>query len=140
MNILLAFNSHYFLPALVCLKSLLANNTWCQITVYVLYLDLKPEEIQRFADCAARWGNARVEFIRVPEEAFSVAQALDSFTQGGAWASFEEREKGCIAAGMAADFVVLGENPFEVNPQSINQIPVLATYLAGRPVYSAEDL
>ena len=75
----------------------------------------------------------------LPEEAFTVEEALNSFTQGGAWASFEEREKGCIAPGMMADFVVLGENPFEVPPQEINRIPVLATYLAGRPVYSAEE-
>ena len=75
----------------------------------------------------------------LPEEAFTVEEALNSFTQGGAWASFEEREKGCIAPGMMADFVVLGENPFEVPPQEINRIPVLATYLAGRPVYSVEE-
>ena len=70
MNILLAFNSNYFLPALVLLKSLLVNNSWCKITIYVLYLDLKEEEIRRFSDCAVQWGNARAEFIRVPEDAF----------------------------------------------------------------------
>lgn len=70
MNILLAFNSNYFLPALVLLKSLLVNNSWCKITIYVLYLDLKEEEIRRFSDSAVQWGNARAEFIRVPEDAF----------------------------------------------------------------------
>ena len=48
-----------------------------------------------------------------PEEALSVREALDSFTQYGAYASFEENCKGRIRAGMLADFVVLGENPFE---------------------------
>lgn len=70
MNILLAFNSNYFLPALVLLKSLLVNNSWCKITIYVLYLDLKEEEIRRFSDSAVQWGNAQAEFIRVPEDAF----------------------------------------------------------------------
>ena len=46
MNILLAFNSNYYMPALVLLQSLLVNNRWCRdIRVYVLYADLKPEEI-----------------------------------------------------------------------------------------------
>ena len=73
MNILLAFNSNYFLPALVCMKSLLTHNRWCEITIYVLYLELKDEEIRRFADSVAQWGNARAVFIRVPEDAFSDA-------------------------------------------------------------------
>lgn len=74
MNILLAFNSHYFLPALVLLRSLLINNQWCpEIVIYVMYLDLKEEEIQRFSRSAREWGNARVEFIRVPEDAFADA-------------------------------------------------------------------
>jgi predicted amidohydrolase YtcJ len=66
-----------------------------------------------------------------------VAQALDSFTKCGAWASFEEKQKGTIASGMLADFVILGENPFVVAPEQIDKIPVLATYLAGRAVFTA---
>lgn len=74
MNILLAFNSNYFLPALVMLNSLLKNNRWCpEIVIYVMYLDLKEEEIRRFVQEAEKWGNARAEFIRVPEDAFADA-------------------------------------------------------------------
>lgn len=74
MNILLAFNSNYFLPALVMVNSLLKNNTWCpEIVFYIMYLDLKEEEIHRFCDFVSRWGNARAEFIRVPEDAFQNA-------------------------------------------------------------------
>lgn len=73
----------------------------------------------------------------LPDEAFSVAQAINSFTSGGAWASFEEHLKGEIQAGMLADFVVLGENPFTVAASSIQDIPVLATYLGGQKVYCA---
>lgn len=71
MNILLAFNSNYFMPALVLLKSLLANNQWCsEIVIYVMYLDLKEDEIRRFSQSTKAWGCARAEFIRVPEDAF----------------------------------------------------------------------
>lgn len=74
MNILLSFNSYYFLPALVLLRSLLVNNRWCpEIVIYVMYLDLTKEEIQRFSQSAKTWGNARVEFIRVPEDSFADA-------------------------------------------------------------------
>lgn len=74
-----------------------------------------------------------------PEEALSVREALDSFTQYGAYASFEENCKGRIRAGMLADFVVLGENPFETAPDRLHAIDVLATYLGGACVYRRED-
>lgn len=74
MNILLSFNSNYFLPALVLLRSLLMNNRWCEnITVYVLYLELTEEEIRRFSDAAREFGNGQAVFVRVPEDAFADA-------------------------------------------------------------------
>ncbi|MDO5416998.1 MAG: amidohydrolase, partial [Lachnospiraceae bacterium] len=47
----------------------------------------------------------------LPEQKFSVQEALDSYTIRGAEASFEEHVKGRIQKGMLADFVVLDENP-----------------------------
>lgn len=73
-------------------------------------------------------------------EKFTVQQALDSYTRAGAYASFEEAVKGQIRPGMLADFVVLGKNPFSVEPCSIQDIPVLATFLGGQAVYSREKL
>lgn len=70
-----------------------------------------------------------------PEESLSVREALDSFTKGGAFASFEEGQKGCIREGMLADFVVLSENPFHVAKNDIHKISVLETYLDGKCVY-----
>ncbi len=72
----------------------------------------------------------------LPGEAFTVEEAIDSFTSGGAYASFEEDKKGRIQPGMLADFVVLGGNPFTAAPDAIQNIPVLTTYLAGNRVYS----
>ena len=73
----------------------------------------------------------------LPDQAFTVAEALDSYTSGGAYASFEENSKGRIAPGMIADFVVLGANPFETDVNSIKDIPVCATYLGGKQVCKA---
>jgi len=74
----------------------------------------------------------------LPEEAFTVAEALDSFTIRGAEASFEEDRKGRIAPGYLADFTVLGADPFAVEPREIHAIPVRETWLGGVRVYAAE--
>lgn len=71
----------------------------------------------------------------LPEEAFTVQEALDSYTIRSAEASFEEKVKGGIAEGMMADFVVLGANPFETAEDAIKDIPVCQTYVGGELVY-----
>jgi predicted amidohydrolase YtcJ len=71
----------------------------------------------------------------LPAEAFTVQEALDSFTCGGAYASFEEQRKGKIQPGMAADFVILDTDPFLVRPSDICRISVTQTFLAGNCVY-----
>jgi predicted amidohydrolase YtcJ len=75
----------------------------------------------------------------LPGEAFSVQEALDSFTVHSAEASFEEDRKGRIREGYLADFVILGRDPFETAPREIHRIPILATYLGGRCVYAAPE-
>ena len=72
----------------------------------------------------------------LPEQAFTVQEVLDSYTIKGAEGSFEENRKGQIKKGMLADFVVLGQNPFEVAPNKIKDIPVNATYLGGKCVFA----
>lgn len=71
----------------------------------------------------------------LPEEAFTVQEALDNYTIRGAEASFEEDRKGRIQPGMLADFTVLGQNPFETAPERLKDIPVCATYLSGKKVF-----
>lgn len=72
------------------------------------------------------------------EEAVSVEEALASYTSQGAYASFEEKEKGKIREGMKADFVILKEDPAAVLKEEIGRIPVLETWLDGRCVFRAE--
>ena len=73
----------------------------------------------------------------LPKEAFTVQEALDSFTKTAAFSSFDEKNKGQILPGMLADFVILGENPFQAAPNAIKDIQVLATVLEGCPVFTA---
>ena len=71
----------------------------------------------------------------LPEEAFTVAEALDSFTSGGAYACFQEHIRGKIQPGMLADFVILQKNPFTEPTSNIRKIPVLETHLSGKKVF-----
>ena len=74
----------------------------------------------------------------LPDEEFTVHEAIDSFTKAGAYASFEENVKGQIKPGMLADFVVLRENPFEAEKDGLKDIPVLATFVGGQCVFKKE--
>src|SRR4029450_4980645 len=57
-----------------------------------------------------------------PTQKVTAAQALPIATINGAYASSEEAIKGSIAAGKLADFVVLEQDPHEVDPDQIMNI------------------
>ncbi|MGH3967121.1 MAG: hypothetical protein ACRDTV_03130 [Mycobacterium sp.] len=42
-----------------------------------------------------------------------------------------ERELGSIAVGKLANFTILGEDPYAVDPEPLNRIPVLGTVFSG---------
>jgi hypothetical protein len=65
----------------------------------------------------------------------SVAEALRIGTINGAYASFEERTKGSITAGKLADFVMLGEDPHDVEPDRLKHIKVMRTVVGGRTMH-----
>ncbi|MEX0912329.1 MAG: amidohydrolase [Gemmatimonadota bacterium] len=67
----------------------------------------------------------------------TVDEALRICTINGAHASFEENIKGSITPGKLADFVVLGADPHEVNPQELKDIQIVRTVVGGRTVHSA---
>ncbi len=75
----------------------------------------------------------------LPEEAFTIEEALSSFTDKGAYASFEEEKKGSLEEGYLADFVILDQDPFLTDPKKIHEIRVLETWLNGNRVYQSKD-
>ncbi|PYQ04280.1 MAG: amidohydrolase, partial [Acidobacteria bacterium] len=66
--------------------------------------------------------------------------ALRHYTIDGAYASFEESEKGSIATGKRADLVVLSEDLFRLPPDAILKTRVLLTVMDGRVVHRAPEL
>lgn len=71
----------------------------------------------------------------LPNESFTIQEALDSYTKKGAYSSFEEHLKGKIEKKMLSDFVILNQNPFEAELEKLKDISVEATYLGGKKVY-----
>ncbi|WP_121616501.1 amidohydrolase [Virgibacillus halodenitrificans] len=75
-----------------------------------------------------------------PEECVSVYDAIRAVTINAAYAYFEEDQKGSIKEGKLADFVVLDQNPFKVDPIKIKDLQVLETIKEGESIYSAESV
>lgn len=72
----------------------------------------------------------------LPEQKLSVEEALYGFTQGAAYASFEENIKGSITPGKLADMVVLSENIYEIDPDKIKDVAVHMTFVGGKLLYN----
>ena len=73
-----------------------------------------------------------------PTQKISMDQALAAYTRGSAFAEFAEKEKGLLAPGMLADFVVLDRDPTAVAPQKLLETKVLRTVVGGKTVYEAK--
>jgi predicted amidohydrolase YtcJ len=72
-----------------------------------------------------------------PRQRITVDEALRVCTLNGAWASFEEQDKGSLEPGKLADLVVLGRDPLAEDPQTLVTIPVERTLVGGRWVYES---
>ena len=70
-----------------------------------------------------------------PEERITIEDAIRNYTAEGAYASFEEKEKGQIAVGMLADFVVHTKDLLTIEPKEFLQTEPEMTILGGRVVY-----
>ncbi len=71
----------------------------------------------------------------VPEQKLTVAEAIEAYTVGSAYAEFQEKDKGSITPGKLADFVVLSDDIFKIPQASIKNVRVEATFLGGKLVY-----
>ncbi len=70
-----------------------------------------------------------------PEEKISLEEAIAFYTAGSAYAEFMETDKGTLAEGKLADFVVLDQNLFDVDKKEILKTKVVMTVVGGRIMY-----
>jgi predicted amidohydrolase YtcJ len=67
-----------------------------------------------------------------PKQRITIQEALQVGTMNGAYASFEENQKGSITPGKLADLVVLGRDPLREDPSKLIGIPVQRTMVGGK--------
>ncbi|OUJ72213.1 amidohydrolase [Hymenobacter crusticola] len=73
-----------------------------------------------------------------PENALSRPDALRGMTTWAAHAAFEEKQKGRIQPGMAADFVLLDKDLLKAPAPELRGAKVLQTWIAGEKVYPSK--
>jgi len=72
-----------------------------------------------------------------PEEKLSIEEALRCYTINGAYAAFEDHNRGSIEVGKLADLVFLAEDLTNVPAERIKDIEVVATMVGGKIVYGS---
>ncbi|HEY2374636.1 MAG TPA: amidohydrolase family protein [Gemmatimonadaceae bacterium] len=71
----------------------------------------------------------------IPEQKITVEDALRAYTSNAAYAEFMEKEKGTLAKGMLADFVILDRDLTKIAPETIRDTKIVMTVVGGKPVY-----
>jgi len=67
-----------------------------------------------------------------PEQRLTLNEALEATTVNPAWLARDEHRRGKLIPGFLADLVVLDRDPYELDPEQLPQVNVVATMLGGR--------
>jgi predicted amidohydrolase YtcJ len=73
------------------------------------------------------------------ENSLSRKEALKGMTIWAAISNFEEKEKGSLEVGKAADFVILNNDIMEANEKNILKIKVVQTFIDGENVFTSKQ-
>jgi len=71
----------------------------------------------------------------ISTERLAMRKAIDAYTRGGAWASFDEQRKGLLARDMLADIVILSDDIFAGPASRLTTTEVAVTIVDGKVVY-----
>jgi hypothetical protein len=77
-----------------------------------------------------------------PDQRLTIEEAIEAYTRGPAWASFEEDIKGTLAPGKLADVAVFDTNLVEVganHPAKLLEAKVLYTIVGGQIVFESKQ-
>jgi predicted amidohydrolase YtcJ len=75
--------------------------------------------------------------VNAGPESVSVYEAVRAYTVGSAYAEFQEKHKGTLERGRLADFVILSDDVFAMEPRTIGTARVVLTVVGGRVVYQS---
>ena len=67
-----------------------------------------------------------------PEQRLTLDETLEATTVNPAWLACDEHRRGKLLPGFLADLVVLDRNPYELEPEQLPEVNVVATMLGGR--------
>jgi predicted amidohydrolase YtcJ len=71
-----------------------------------------------------------------PENKLTRGQALYAYTQGSAYAEFDEKRKGKLIPGYDADFILVDRDLYTVGAPAILDTVVVGTFVAGQEVFA----
>ncbi len=110
---------------------------WDEGVVVTNGTDVPVENIDPFASyqCTVTRKEVGHDALFYPDEALSRQQALQTYTTNGAFAAFEENEKGKLAPGMMADIAVLSRDITTVAPDQILGTQAVYTIVGGKVTY-----
>ncbi|HEX4546281.1 MAG TPA: amidohydrolase [Candidatus Acidoferrum sp.] len=75
----------------------------------------------------------------VPEQRLTVAQAIDGYTLGAAFAGRREKTEGSLEIGKFADLIIVSQNILDIPARKIRETKVLTTVVGGRIVYQVNS-
>jgi predicted amidohydrolase YtcJ len=70
-----------------------------------------------------------------PQQKLTLAEAVEAYTLGSAYAEFQEKEKGSIAPGKLADMVLLSDDIFSIAAEKMREVRVCRTIVGGKTVW-----
>lgn len=73
----------------------------------------------------------------IPEQKITVEETVRAYTSGSAYAEFQENVKGTLSPGKLADFIILSDDIFKIDPMQIEKVKVLTTVMDGKVVFES---
>jgi predicted amidohydrolase YtcJ len=74
----------------------------------------------------------------VPSQRLTVAQAVEGYTLGAAFAGRREKTEGSLEKGKLADLIIVSQNIFEIDPHKLSETKVRTTIVGGKVVYQSD--
>lgn len=74
----------------------------------------------------------------LPEQKITVEETVRAFTAGSAYAEFQENVKGTLEIGKLADFVIVSDDIFSIDPVKIRDVTVVLTVVDGKVAYQKD--